>query len=78
MLRRKNGHEKPLLRPNGKFGGCFSTVMESEIDPLRSVVPILWCELDEHKATSSPVVDSAGNCCGTISAYDLDPKFVLE
>jgi CBS domain-containing protein len=31
-------------------------------------------KLHEHKATSLPVVDSVGDCCGTISAHDLDPK----
>jgi len=30
--------------------------------------------LHEHKATSLPVVDSAGDCCGTISAHHLDHK----
>jgi CBS domain-containing protein len=31
-------------------------------------------KLHEHKATSLPVVDSAGDCCGTISAHNLDRK----
>ncbi len=31
-------------------------------------------KLHEHKATSLPVVDSAGDCCGTISAHHLDHK----
>lgn len=26
-------------------------------------------KLNEHKATSLPVVDAAGGCCGTISAH---------
>ena len=26
-------------------------------------------KLDEHRATSLPVVDKAGGCCGTISAH---------
>ena len=29
-------------------------------------------KLNEHKATSLPVVDSVGDCCGTISAHNLD------
>lgn len=28
--------------------------------------------LHEHRATSLPVVDSAGGCCGTISVHDLE------
>jgi CBS domain-containing protein len=28
-------------------------------------------KLHEHRATSLPVVDSVGNCCGTISAHHL-------
>jgi CBS domain-containing protein len=31
-------------------------------------------KLHEHKATSLPVVDSAGDCCGTISAHNLEQK----
>jgi CBS domain-containing protein len=31
-------------------------------------------KLHEQKATSLPVVDSVGNCCGTISAHDFDSK----
>ena len=29
-------------------------------------------KLDEHRATSLPVVDSAGCCCGTVSAHGLE------
>jgi CBS domain-containing protein len=29
-------------------------------------------KLHGHKATSLPVVDSVGDCCGTISAHNLD------
>ena len=28
-------------------------------------------KLDEHQATSLPVVDKAGGCCGTISSHHL-------
>ncbi|MCB1025652.1 MAG: CBS domain-containing protein [Acidobacteria bacterium] len=28
-------------------------------------------KLDEHQATSLPVVDKAGSCCGTISLQDI-------
>jgi len=28
-------------------------------------------KLHEHRATSLPVVDSAGSCCGTVSVHDL-------
>ncbi len=28
-------------------------------------------KLNEHRTTSLPVVDSAGDCCGTISAHHL-------
>lgn len=28
-------------------------------------------KLDEHRATSLPVVDKAGSCCGTVSAHRL-------
>jgi len=31
-------------------------------------------KLHEHRATSLPVADSAGDCCGTISAHNLDRK----
>ena len=31
-------------------------------------------KLHEHKTTSLPVVDSAGDCCGTISAHNLEQK----
>lgn len=31
-------------------------------------------KLHEHKAASLPVVDSAGDCCGTISLHSLDHK----
>ena len=31
-------------------------------------------KLHEHKATSLPVVDSAGDCCGTIGIHNLDRK----
>ena len=29
-------------------------------------------KLHEHRATSLPVVDKAGSCCGTISAHHLE------
>lgn len=29
-------------------------------------------KLHEHRATSLPVVDKAGGCCGTVSAHHLD------
>ena len=29
-------------------------------------------KLDEHQATSLPVVDKAGGCCGTVSAHNLE------
>ena len=29
-------------------------------------------KLHEHRATSLPVVDSAGSCCGTVSVHGLD------
>jgi CBS domain-containing protein len=29
-------------------------------------------KLNEHKATSLPVVDSVGDCCGTISTHNLN------
>lgn len=29
-------------------------------------------KLHEHHATSLPVVDKAGGCCGTVSMHDLD------
>ena len=28
-------------------------------------------KLDEHQATSLPVVDKAGGCCGTVSAHQI-------
>lgn len=28
----------------------------------------------EHRATSLPVVDKAGGCCGTISVHGISPK----
>ncbi len=28
-------------------------------------------KLDEHRATSLPVVDKAGGCCGTVSAHRI-------
>lgn len=28
-------------------------------------------KLDEHQATSLPVVDKAGSCCGTVSSRDI-------
>ena len=31
-------------------------------------------KLHEHRATSLPVVDKAGSCCGTVSAHGLDMK----
>lgn len=31
-------------------------------------------KLHKHKATTLPVVDSAGDCCGTISAHNLNHK----
>jgi CBS domain-containing protein len=31
-------------------------------------------KLHEHKTTSLPVVDGVGDCCGTISAHNLDRK----
>jgi len=30
--------------------------------------------LNEHQATSLPVVDKAGNCCGTVSLHDIRSK----
>lgn len=29
-------------------------------------------KLHEHRATSLPVVDSAGSCCGTVNVHGLD------
>ena len=29
-------------------------------------------KLHEHRATSLPVVDGAGSCCGTVSVHGLD------
>ena len=29
-------------------------------------------KLHEHRATSLPVMDGAGNCCGTVSAHALE------
>jgi len=29
-------------------------------------------KLHEHRATSLPVVDKAGGCCGTVSVHDLE------
>lgn len=29
-------------------------------------------KLHQHRATSLPVADKAGGCCGTVSAHDLD------
>ncbi len=29
-------------------------------------------KLHEHRATSLPVVDKAGSCCGTVSAHSLE------
>ena len=29
-------------------------------------------KLNEHRATSLPVIDKAGGCCGTISAHQLE------
>jgi len=29
-------------------------------------------KLHEHRATSLPVVDKAGSCCGTVSAHHMD------
>ena len=29
-------------------------------------------KLHEHRATSLPVVDTAGSCCGTVSAHHLE------
>jgi CBS-domain-containing membrane protein len=29
-------------------------------------------KLHEHRATSLPVVDKAGSCCGTVSAHGLE------
>ncbi len=31
-------------------------------------------KLHEHRATSLPVVDKAGACCGTVSAHHLQPS----
>jgi CBS-domain-containing membrane protein len=31
-------------------------------------------KLHQHQATSLPVVDSAGDCCGTIGTHNLDHK----
>ncbi len=28
-------------------------------------------KLDEHQATSLPVVDKAGSCCGTVSGHEI-------
>jgi CBS domain-containing protein len=29
-------------------------------------------KLNEHRATSLPVVDKAGGCCGTVSVHGLE------
>ena len=31
-------------------------------------------KLHEHRATSLPVVDKAGGCCGTVSHHELEPS----
>lgn len=48
-----------IMRPASACCGMDDTVEEAR------------SKLDTHQATSLPVVDKAGSCCGTISAHHL-------
>ncbi|WP_419184798.1 CBS domain-containing protein [Botrimarina mediterranea] len=50
-----------IMRPATACCGVDDTVEEAK-----------W-KLDTHQATSLPVVDEAGCCCGTISSHHLGP-----
>ena len=47
-------------RPQGQCCGADEPVEEARR------------KLHEHRATSLPVVDKAGGCCGTVSAHRLE------
>jgi CBS domain-containing protein len=50
---------KEIMRPSSACCGADEPVEEARR------------KLHEHRATSLPVVDGAGGCCGTISAHGL-------
>ena len=50
---------KDIMRPSS---GCCA--MDDSLDVAKE-------KLHEHQATSLPVVDNAGSCCGTVSSHDI-------
>ena len=50
---------KDIMRP---ASGCCS--IDDSLDVAKE-------KLHEHQATSLPVVDKAGSCCGTVSSHDI-------
>jgi CBS domain-containing protein len=53
-------HVEEILRPASACCGADEPVEEARR------------KLHEHRATSLPVVDKAGGCCGTVSTYRLE------
>ena len=50
---------KEIMRPASTCCGADDSLEEAGL------------KLDEHQATSLPVVDKAGGCCGTVSAHQI-------
>lgn len=51
-----------IMRPASSCCGVDDSLEETEV------------KLKEHESTSLPVIDKAGNCCGTVSSHHIPMK----